>query len=433
VTVGPDGTAYVADVENHRVSLFGATGGFVRAMGESVRPGGGDTCTAATGCQAGAADGTSQALGPAATALGPEGRLFVADGAHDRIVVYDADGTFNYFFSASRLHGPLGIEFDPTGFLYVANSTDNRIDVFTPGGAFIRGIGKDVGPGGADVCTPETGCFAGPPVDRSAGSMYMPEDVAIGPEGQLIVADTGNNRIDVFAPDGSFLRAFGKEVNAGVGEDDVCTTECQLGASGAEPGAFESPVGVVVNAAGRIYVADRFNARISVSDFGGGFLAAFGVASEPFGLTLDCRGALHVSEIGPGFARVERFGEPGMPAASCVPPSAGEPIQASLPPLPSNRIRFAGLVKNRRNGSAVLFVRVPGPGRLILKGRGVRRLARGAPRAMRVRLPVKPKVRLRHFLKKHGKGRIRVEVTFRPLGGIPKTLEKPILLKRKRR
>jgi hypothetical protein len=101
--------------------------------------------------------------------------------------------------------------------------------------------------------------------------------------------------------------------------------------------------------------------------------------------------------------------------------------------LPSNRFRLARLVKNRRNGSAVLYVRVPSPGRVILKGRGVRRLARGAPRAKVVRLPVKPKVRLRHFLKRHGKGRIRVEVTFRPLGGIPRSLERPILLRRQRR
>jgi hypothetical protein len=104
----------------------------------------------------------------------------------------------------------------------------------------------------------------------------------------------------------------------------------------------------------------------------------------------------------------------------------------SLIPVPSNRIRFAGLVKNRRNGSAVLFVRVPGPGRVILKGRGVRRLARSTRRAMRVRLPIKPKVRLRHFLKRHGKGRIRVEVTFRPVGGEPRSIEKVIVLRRKR-
>jgi hypothetical protein len=52
---------------------------------------------------------------------------------------------------------------------------------------------------------------------------------------------------------------------------------------------------------------------------------------------------------------------------------------------------------------------------------------------MRVRLPIKPKVRLRRYLKQHGKGRIRVEVTFTPVGGTPFTREKPILLKRTRR
>lgn len=115
--------------------------------------------------------------------------------------------------------------------------------------------------------------------------------------------------------------------------------------------------------------------------------------------------------------------------------AAGEPVYEEAPvyspaPAPA-KIRFDGLRLNRRNGSAVLFVRVFEPGRVILHGRGVRRLARGAPGAMRVRLPVKPKVRLRHYLKQHGKGRIRVEVTFKPLGGVPRTLEKPIVLKRR--
>ena len=78
----------------------------------------------------------------------------------------------------------------------------------------------------------------------------------------------------------------------------------------------------------------------------------------------------------------------------------------------------------------MLFVRVFEPGRVILHGRGVRRLVRGAPRAKVVRLPVKPKVRLRRYLERHGKGRIRVEVTFKPTAGEPRTLEKPIVLRR---
>lgn len=110
--------------------------------------------------------------------------------------------------------------------------------------------------------------------------------------------------------------------------------------------------------------------------------------------------------------------------------AAPGPIYSPAPGV--GKIRFSGLKLNRRNGSAVLFVRVAGPGRVILKGRGVRRLSRGAPRAKVVRLPVKPKVRLKRFVKRHGKGRIRVEVTFRPVGGEPRTIEKPIVLRRRR-
>jgi hypothetical protein len=127
---------------------------------------------------------------------------------------------------------------------------------------------------------------------------------------------------------------------------------------------------------------------------------------------------------------------PGRGAAADEPAyeeAAPGPVYSPADSVGSKGIRFNGLGLNRRNGSAVLFVRVPGPGRVILHGRGVRRLVRGAPRAMVVRLPVRPKVRLRHYLKRHGKGRIRVEVTFKPLtGALPKTIEKVIVLRRGR-
>jgi DNA-binding beta-propeller fold protein YncE len=438
VTVGPEGTAYVAEIENHRVSVFAADGSFLQAMGKDVVPGGGDICIAATGCKAGIASNAPQGLTvPMGVAVGPEGRLFVSEEINNRVAVFDPNGTFKYLFGTSDLHQPQGIDFGPSGLLYVANWGDNRIDVFTPGGAFVRGIGKEVNSGGGDpdVCTEETACQAGPPGDDSAGSMAGPADVAFGPAGELLVADPGNDRIDVFTPGGSFLRAFGKEVNAGSGDPDVCTTECQSGVSGSSDGAFAGPIGIAADSTGSVYVADRLNERISVSRVDGSFVDAFGVAAEPFGVALDCRGAVYVSEASSGFARVERFGEPGTPSPSCAPTKqeqGQEPIVDPGVKLPSNKFHFAGLVKNRGNGSAVVYVRVPGPGKVSLKGRGFRRLSRTARRAMKVRLPVKPKVRLRHFVKQHGKGRIRVAVTFTPTGGIPRTLEKVIVLRRHR-
>jgi hypothetical protein len=75
----------------------------------------------------------------------------------------------------------------------------------------------------------------------------------------VYVADTGNNRVDEFEADGTFIRAFGKEVNktkvntpgATEAEKNVCNggglEECQKGAFGSVPSALEAPAFVAVD------------------------------------------------------------------------------------------------------------------------------------------------------------------------------------------
>ena len=61
-----------------------------------------------------------------------------------------------------------------------------------------------------------------------AGELREPKRGSVSPGGTLFVAEGGSNRISVFLGDGSFLRAFGKGVNAaGFGDPDVCITACQ--------------------------------------------------------------------------------------------------------------------------------------------------------------------------------------------------------------
>ena len=112
------------------------------------------------------------------------------------------------------------------------------------------------------------------------------------------------------------------------------------------------------------------------------------------------------------------------PVYSPVEPVAGAPVQ----------LRFAGLKRNRSNGRAVLFVRVSEPGRLFVWGRGALPFRRATGRAGRVRLLVRPRIPLKRYLKRRGKGRIRINVAFEPFSGaIGKTFERPVLLKRKKR
>jgi DNA-binding beta-propeller fold protein YncE len=484
IAIGADGSAYVSDVGNFRIDVFAPDGTFVRAFGKDVNPGGGDVCT--TSCQEGLdGEGAGAMNEPQGLAFGPEGNLFVADKENNRIDVFSPEGTFLRAFGkgvnasggdvcttacepgdstgvAGALDGPTGIAAD-AGALYVSDYGNGRIDVFSPAGTFLRAFGKDVNPSGGDVCTTECkGALVGP----DAGMIRLPLAVAVGPGDEIVVADSANNRISVFSPAGTFVRAFGKGVSTGGG--DVCTTGtgCKAGAegsvAGAVAGALWNPSGIIAGPAGTLFVAEQPSNRVSEFTVGGDFIRAFGegvdtgaaafqictsvtgcqqgagatlpgATPEPHGLALDCRGALYVTEELAGFARVERFGEPGTALPPCT-GTAPASVKVSLLPVArvSNGIRFNGLKLNRRNGTAVLSVKVPGPGRVALKGRGVRRLARSASRAKRVRLPIKPKVRLKRFVKRHGKGRIRVEVTFRPVGGEPRTIEKVIVLRRKR-
>src|SRR5690348_8600741 len=80
VAVSSDGTVFVADPGNERVDVFSQAGGFLRAFGWDVVPGGGggfEVCV--SGCQAGAAGGgAGQFNEPGGLALGGDGNLYVA-------------------------------------------------------------------------------------------------------------------------------------------------------------------------------------------------------------------------------------------------------------------------------------------------------------------------------------------------------------------
>jgi hypothetical protein len=242
-------------------------------------------------------------------------------------------------------------------------------------------------------------------------SPFSPRDVIVGGDGDLYVADFGDERVDVFTKGGGFLRSFGE--------------------SGS--GALSGPVALALDGSGGVYVADQEDERVEHFSEAGGFLGGFAAEPNVAGVAAACGGNVFAVEGSASLARVVRFGEPGTPQPPCTPVAGPEePIAAPLLKPPSNRFHFTGVRKNRANGFAVLFVRVPGAGKLDLSGRGFRRLSRVARQATTVTIPIKPKVRLRHFVKRHGKGKIRAIVTFTPTGGEPRKLEKVIVLRRRR-
>lgn len=83
-----------------------------------------------------------------------------------------------------------------------------------------------------------------------------PRDVAIAPDGTLYVSDTAQHRIWHVSAQGAVLGYWGSV--------------------GAEPGQFNEPWGLAVDAAGNVYVADTWNNRVQVFDRQGTFLRQWG-------------------------------------------------------------------------------------------------------------------------------------------------------------
>jgi len=114
-------------------------------------------------------------------------------------------------------------------------------------------------------------------------SAFLPStDLAIDQsDGSLYVADAGNDRIQKFAADGTFLWAAGKGVNAdGAPDPDLCLAgdECKAGVSdGAEASLDQAGKIALDPRDGDLYVYDEDNHRVQVFGSGGAFKFMWGV------------------------------------------------------------------------------------------------------------------------------------------------------------
>ncbi len=123
--------------------------------------------------------------------------------------------------------------------------------------------------------------------DGAAARFDTPSAIAIGGDGALYVADTGNHAIRRVSPDGAVTTIAGM-AGAGAVDGD---------AAGAR---FDTPCGVAVDAAGNIYLADTGNGAVRRIDASGvvSTLAAQvdGTAVRPIGIAAGPHGMLFVSD-----------------------------------------------------------------------------------------------------------------------------------------
>ncbi|KAK4885456.1 hypothetical protein RN001_001727 [Aquatica leii] len=115
------------------------------------------------------------------------------------------------------------------------------------------------------------------------GQLCRPWGVCCDRNGNIVVADRSNNRIQIFRPNGTYSHKFG---NQGTG-----------------PGQFDRPAGVAIDPQGRVVVADKDNHRIQILTLDGTFVLMFGEKgcrngqfNYPWDVAVNCLGNIVVSD-----------------------------------------------------------------------------------------------------------------------------------------
>jgi DNA-binding beta-propeller fold protein YncE len=179
-------------------------------------------------------------------ALDGRDQVYIFTRSRLAVQVYKTDGTFVRAWNSGDPGGAHFIRIDQEGNIWTANIVDHVVRKHSPDGKLLLTIGQ---PGAAGA-------------DR--GHFDKPTDMAILPSGDIFVTDGYGNRRVVH---------FDKYVN-------------DWGEEGNEPGQFALPHSIVADSKGRLYVADRENARIQVFDTKGNPLAVWENVVTPWGLWL---------------------------------------------------------------------------------------------------------------------------------------------------
>src|SRR5271157_3160449 len=288
VAVDSAGNLYIADTGNNRIRKV--SGGTI-------------TTVAGNGKQAFSGDGGPAASAslwtPSGVAVDSAGNLYIADTLNDRIrkvsggTITTVAGSGIWGFSgdggpatSASLYGPWGVAADSAGNLYIADWQNNRIRKVT---------------GGTITTVAGNGVFAssGDGGSATGASLGNPQGVAVDSAGNLYIADTCGERIRRVS--GGTITTIAGNGGVGVSGDGGPAISASL----------NYPSGVALDSAGNLYIADTANYRIrkvsggTIATVGGngvfsysgdGGPATSGSLNSPMGVALDSAGNLYIAD-----------------------------------------------------------------------------------------------------------------------------------------
>lgn len=202
---------------------------------------------------------------------------FALGGEHRGVIARFQDGS-----GEGQLASPTGVAADTRGHLFIPDAGRSCIVELDPSGRVVAERGHE---------------------GSAAGELRAPRDLDVSQDGDVVIADTDNHRIQVWRADGGVVACSGPTSED---EDD----EAPFLASGSAPGQLFRPRGVTTDQGGRIWVADTNNHRIQRFSRQLAFMDGFASGLHfPIDLRIDGRGRVVV--VDHGGLRVQWFSADG--------------------------------------------------------------------------------------------------------------------------
>ncbi len=258
VALGPDGSLYIADSDNHRIRKVSPAGTITTIAGNGMAAFAGDNGPA-----------TSASLRfPESIAMGADGSLYIADRVNQRIRKISPDGFIATVAGSglsgfagdggpaksARLSNPNGVTVDRDGNIFIADQGNRRIRKVSPAGIITTVAGNGTLVFQSGVPATQAGFSPDDVVAATDGSVYIVENNGAATSSAL-------NGIRKVSPDG-IITTF-----SGGGPDD------NLGEGGPATQADILPAGVSIGPDGSVYFGNgiRFS---KVSSTLSGFTAS---------------------------------------------------------------------------------------------------------------------------------------------------------------
>jgi trimeric autotransporter adhesin len=243
VTTDAYGDVYIADSYNHRIREVVQNGIIVTYAGTGTGGSGPEDLLAAQ----------TQLRGPRGVCISRAGVVYIVDTSNHRVLsappaglVQNAAGNGTAGFagdggpaSTAELDQPGACALDSAGNLFIADTLNHRIAKVTPNGIIATVAGTGTAGFGADGSA------------AVSAALNTPRGVAVDDNGNIFIADTGNNVIRQVMPDGTIYTIAGQAAAGFAGDGGMALVAL-----------LNAPAGIVEDGSGALYFADTNNNRV---------------------------------------------------------------------------------------------------------------------------------------------------------------------------